>query len=87
MVNVLSAFIFLNRDIGAEPAIINEMNRIAGVSRTMRMSGVYDIVAEISEESKENIARLVKKIHRIALVRSILTLIVAEDSKSPDKVV
>ena len=84
---MLSAFIFLNRDIGAEPAIINEMNRIAGVPGTMRMSGVYDIVAKISEESKENMTRWVKKIHRIALFRSRMIMIVAEDSKSPDKVV
>ena len=84
---MLNAFVFLNCDIGAEPAIINEMNRITGVSETMRVTGVYDIVAKISEESKENIVRLVKKIRGIASIRSSLTMIIAEDSKPLDKVV
>jgi hypothetical protein len=88
MVNMLSAFIFLNCDIEEEPAIIHERDRIARFSGTMRMPGAYYIVAKISQESKENIARLVKKIGgKIASVRLSLTMIVAKDSKSPDKVV
>jgi hypothetical protein len=75
-----SAFVFLNCDIGAEPAIINEMNKIAGVSEAVRVSGVYDIVAKVSEESRENIVKLVKKIRGIASIRSSLTMIIAEDS-------
>jgi hypothetical protein len=87
MVNMLSAFVFLNCDIGAEPAIINEMKRIAGVSETARISGVYDIVARINEESKENIAKLVKKIRGIASIRSSLTMIIAEEATPQAKVV
>ena len=79
MINMSNAFVFLNCDIGTEPAIIDEMNKIAGVSETARVSGVYDIVAKVSEESKESIARLVKQIRGIANVRSSLTMIVAED--------
>ena len=83
---MLSAFVFLNCDIGAEPAIMNEMNRIAGVSETMRVSGVYDIVAKISEESKENVVKLVKKIRGIASIRSSLTMIVVENLKPAEAV-
>ena len=79
MINMSNAFVFLNCDIGTEPAIIDEMNKIAGVSETARVSGVYDIVAKVSEESKESIARLVKQIRGIANVRSSLTMVVAED--------
>lgn len=75
------AFVFLNCDIGAESEIINEMNKIAGVSEAVRVSGAYDIVAKISEQSKEGIVNLVKKIRGISKIRSSLTMIVAEDSK------
>lgn len=75
-----SAFVFLNCDLGAEPAIIDEMNKIAGVSEAVRVSGVYDIVAKVSEESRENVVKLVKKIRGIASIRSSLTMIIAEDS-------
>jgi hypothetical protein len=80
MINMSNAFVFLNCDIGAEPEIIDRINKIAGVSETAQVSGVYDIVAKVSEESKESIARLVKQIRGIANVRSSLTMIVAEDS-------
>jgi DNA-binding Lrp family transcriptional regulator len=74
------AFVFLNCDIGAEPEIINEIRGISGVSEAVRVSGVYDIVAKLSDESKENIAKLVKKIRGIANIRSSLTMIVTEES-------
>lgn len=79
MINMSNAFVFLNCDIGAESEIIEKMSKIAGVSETARVSGVYDIIAKVSEESKESIARLVKQIRGIANVRSSLTMIVAEE--------
>jgi len=81
MMNMSKAFVFLNCDIGAESKIINEMNKIAGVSEAVRVSGAYDIVAKISEQSKESIVNLVKKIRGISNIRSSLTMIVAEESK------
>lgn len=79
MINMSSAFVFLNCDIGSEPEIIYEMNKISGVSETARLSGNYDIVAKVSKESREGIVRLVRQIRGIANVRSSLTMIVAED--------
>jgi hypothetical protein len=80
MTSMSKAFVFLNCDIGAEPEIIDQMNKISGVHEAVRVSGVYDIVAKISEESKESIVKLVKKIRGISSIRSSLTMIVAEDS-------
>jgi DNA-binding Lrp family transcriptional regulator len=81
------AFVFLNCDIGAEPEIINEIRGISGVSEAVRVSGVYDIVAKLSDQSKENIAKLVKKIRGIANIRSSLTMIVTEESVGHSAVV
>jgi DNA-binding Lrp family transcriptional regulator len=48
----------------------------------MELIGVYDIVAKLSEESREDIAKSIRKIRAIANVRSSLTMIVAEKDYS-----
>jgi Lrp/AsnC ligand binding domain len=79
---MLNAFVFLNCNIGTEPIILNEITDISGVSEAVELSGVYDIVAKVSEESQEDIAKAVRKISAIANVRSSLTMIVAEKEHS-----
>ena len=74
-----TAFVFLNCDIGKENAIIHEIRGVAGVSEAVRITGVYDIVAKVSEESREHMSKVVRKIRAIATVRSTLTMVVAED--------
>ena len=80
--NMLNAFVFLNCNIGTEPIILNEITDICGVSEAVELSGVYDIVAKVSEESREDIAKSVSKIRAIANIRSSLTMIVAEKDHS-----
>jgi hypothetical protein len=79
---MFSAFVLLNCDIGAEGDIINQMHTIQGVSEVVRISGIYDIVAKLSDESKEKVSLLVKKIRVIANIRSSLTMIVASENIS-----
>jgi DNA-binding Lrp family transcriptional regulator len=79
---MLNAFVFLNCNIGAEPVTLNEITDICGVSEAVKLSGVYDIVAKVSEESREDIAKSVRKIRAIANVSSSLTMIVAEKDHS-----
>jgi DNA-binding Lrp family transcriptional regulator len=81
-VNMLNAFVFLNCNIGTEPIILHEITDICGVSEAAELSGVYDIVAKVSEESREDIAKSVRKIRAITNVRSSLTMIVAEKDYS-----
>ncbi|HEY1211385.1 MAG TPA: hypothetical protein VGE82_00395, partial [Nitrososphaera sp.] len=47
------------------------------------LSGVYDIVAKVSEESREDIAKSVRKICEIANIRSSLTMMTTEEEHSP----
>ena len=72
-----TAFVFLNCDLGTENAIIHEVKGIAGVSEAVRVTGVYDIVARVSEESREHVSKAVRKIRAIASIRSTLTMVVA----------
>lgn len=76
---MLNAFVFLNCDISTGPATIGEISNISGVSEAVRVSGVYDIVAKVSEESREDISRSIKKIRAIANITSSLTMIESEE--------
>jgi DNA-binding Lrp family transcriptional regulator len=77
---VSSAFVLLNCDIGAERSIIDELNKITGVTEAVRVSGIYDIVAKLSEQSKEDVISLLKQIRVIGHIRSSLTMIIAKYS-------
>jgi C4-type Zn-finger protein len=76
---MLNAFVFLNCDMSTGPSIISEISNISGVSEAVQVSGVYDIVAKVSEESKDDVANSVKKIRAISTIRSSLTMIVSEE--------
>jgi len=76
---MLNAFVFLNCDISTGLATISEISNISGVSEAVRVSGVYDIVAKVSEESREDISRSIKKIRAIANITSSLTMIESEE--------
>lgn len=69
----------MNCDISTGPATISEISNISGVSEAVRVSGVYDIVAKVSEESRQDISRSIKKIRAIANITSSLTMIESEE--------
>ena len=52
---------------------------MSGVSEAVQVSGVYDIVAKVSDESRKDITKLVKKIRAVANIRSSLTMIVSKE--------
>ena len=72
--------LFLSCDIGAERSIIGELNKITGVTEALRVSGIYDIVAKLSEQSKEDVISLLRQIREISHIISSMTMIVAKDS-------
>jgi len=84
--NMLSAFVFLNCDLGTGSAILNEITDISGISEAAELSGVYDIVAKVSEESREDIAKSVRKICEITNTRSSLTMITTEEEHTPQQI-
>jgi hypothetical protein len=72
------AFVFLNCDAGAEKEIVSEMSSMSGVLQAAKVSGIYDIVAEVNAESESGIAKIVRKLRAISKIRSCLTMVVAE---------
>jgi DNA-binding Lrp family transcriptional regulator len=76
---MFNAFVFLNCDIERRPATVSEIGNISGVSEAVQVSGVYDIVAKVSEESREDIAKSVKRIRAMDNIISSLTMIASEE--------
>ena len=72
------AFVLLNCDIGSENDTMMEVKGISGVSRASKVSGVYDIVADLKANSDADIARIVNAFGLIKGIRSSLTMIVSE---------
>ena len=78
MIDVSSAFVLLNCDIGSELSIIEQLNKIAGVS-AVQVSGIYDIMAKLGEQSREELSGQIRRIRKIANIRSSLTMIVSQE--------
>ena len=74
---VSRAFVFLNCEIGTEKAIIKQMLDIKGVSQSLGVSGIYDIVAELIADSDKDISKIIKRFRSLPSVRSCLTMVVA----------
>ena len=79
------AFVFLNCDVGSENDIVRAIRDISGVSSASRLSGLYDIVADLKANSESEIAKIVKAFGLIQKIRSSLTMIVSEESETSAK--
>ena len=50
-------FVLLNCDLGAEDFIVEELRKISQVSQAYVTCGAYDVIAEISTDSQEDLMR------------------------------
>lgn len=74
------AFVLINADLGAEEALVKELNEIEHVKEVFVVYGVYDVIAKIQAESMEKVKETITwKVRRIKEVRSTLTMIVVEN--------
>lgn len=77
-----SAVILLNSEIGKESEILDEICRYEEVDRAYLLYGVYDILAEVTTGSMDDLEEVItRKIRMIPGVRSTLTLIVSKRGK------
>ena len=79
------AFVFLNCDLNPDKDIVNEIKNISGIAHATKISGVYDIVAELSADSEEGIANIARRFRSIASIRSCYTMIVAEKNNAVEE--
>jgi DNA-binding Lrp family transcriptional regulator len=77
-----SAVVLLNSEIGKEVDILEEMCTFDEVERGYLIYGVYDILAEVSTSTMDELEEIItRRIRLIPGVRSTLTLIVSKRCK------
>ena len=81
-INMPSAIIILNADIGRENEVAENISKIPGVESSHVVYGVYDIVAKVSADSNDRLdSVIIERIRQVPFVRSTLTLIVSREYK------
>jgi DNA-binding Lrp family transcriptional regulator len=72
-----TAYVLINTDLGHEAEVVKELKIIEGVSETYMLYGVYDLIGRIEAETMEDLKNIIsRKVRRIQMVRSTLTMIV-----------
>ena len=76
MLELATAFVLLNAELGSEKEVLDELKMIDGVKETYLVYGVYDIIAKIEAETMEDLKNIISwKVRRIIRVRSTITMI------------
>lgn len=73
-----SAIVLINCDLGYEEEVIKEVSKIEGVKSIVGTYGVYDLVANITTDTLQQLNAATAKIRKVDHVRSTITLIVIE---------
>jgi len=74
-----TAYILLNTEIGAEKQVLKALKKIQGVAEAYSLWGVYDIIANISAGSTEEVKYIItSQIEKINKINSKLTMMVNE---------
>ena len=79
---MISAFVLITCDLGAEEDVISHLKTIDGVKEAHGTFGAYDIIAKIESDNAETLRDTVTwKIRKIKRIRSTLTLMTIADQE------
>ena len=74
-IQLSTAYVLINCDLGAEEFVISELKSIEGVVEVHGTFGAYDILAKVEAALVEKLREIITwKIRRIVKIRSTLTL-------------
>ena len=87
ILNVPTAYVLLNSDLGSDESIIGEVKKILSdenlAYEVQGVYGVYDIVLKLSSEDAEQLRSIItNKIRKISKVQSTLTMMVVEEQEN-----
>jgi len=75
-----TAYILVNTEIGAEKQVLEALKKIQGVEEAHSLWGVYDIIANVSADSAEELKNiLTSQIEKIIKINSKLTMMIGEN--------
>jgi len=73
------AYVLVICDLGSEEQIIEELKHLSDVKEAHGVFGAYDILVKLKSYNVENLRDIItRKIRKLNMVRSTLTLIIAE---------
>ena len=72
---MISAYVLINCDLGAEGDVISDLKTIDGVKEVHGTFGAYDIIAKIESDNAETLRDTISwKIRKMERIRATLTL-------------
>ena len=78
-VDMVTAFVLLNADLGVEKQIVANLKAIENVKEVYEVYGVYDIIVKVEADSIESVKEVITvKIRKLERVRSTLTMLAIE---------
>lgn len=80
--NMPNGMVLLNSEIGSESKVLDDLVKLDEVERAYLIYGVYDILAEVTADTMEELQAIITgKVRLIPGVRSTLTLVVSRRYK------
>ncbi|HEX9320289.1 MAG TPA: Lrp/AsnC ligand binding domain-containing protein [Nitrososphaeraceae archaeon] len=73
-----SAFVLISSDFGSSEVVASELQKIEGIAKVWLVTGVYDIIAKINVQIKEDLDRINTRIKALDEVQTTMTLIVLQ---------
>ena len=78
------AIVLINTDVGAEEAVLEELQKLPEVKKLYIVYGVYDIVVFLeAKDHNELRSFIVTKLRKIPYIRSTTTMIVVDTLSKP----
>ena len=88
ILNVPTAYVLLNSDLGSDQAIISKVKEILDNEENVKYEvqgvyGVYDIVLKVTSDNSEKLRGVItNKIRKIDKVQSTLTMMVIQEQEN-----
>ena len=88
ILNVPTAYVLLNSDLGSDQAIISKVKEILDNEENIKYEvqgvyGVYDIVLKVTSDNSEKLRGVItNKIRKIDKVQSTLTMMVIQEQEN-----
>ena len=88
ILNVPTAYVLLNSDLGSDETIIKKVKEILGSEESVKYEvqgvyGVYDIILKVTSDNSDKLRSVItNKIRKIDKVQSTLTMMVIEEQEN-----
>jgi DNA-binding Lrp family transcriptional regulator len=73
-----SAFVMISCNFGSMEDVTSELQDIDGVEQVLQVTGIYDVIARITVQNKDDLDRLLLRVRRMDEIQSTLTLIITK---------